>query len=46
LPDGGLDWEKTAADVRAMIAELSDPADTAKGGRFKQDNRDTLEQMR
>jgi hypothetical protein len=29
-----------------MIAKLSDPVDTAKDGRFEQDNRDTLGQMR
>jgi hypothetical protein len=27
-------------------AGLTDPADTATNGRFKRDNRDTLEQMR
>jgi hypothetical protein len=29
-----------------FIAGLSDPDDTSVGGRFKRDNRDTLEQMR
>jgi hypothetical protein len=29
-----------------FIAGLSDPDDTSVGGRFKRNNRDTLEQMR
>jgi hypothetical protein len=45
LGDGEPDWEETAANMRAIIAKLSNPANTAKGGRFKRDNRDTLQQM-
>jgi hypothetical protein len=43
VADGGPDWEETAADMRAMIADLTDPADTAVGGRFKRDNREVLD---
>jgi hypothetical protein len=46
LPDGGPDWEETAADMRELIATLTDPADMAMNGRFKRDNRDVLDQMR
>jgi hypothetical protein len=43
LPDGGPDWEETAAAMRVKIAELTDPA---SNGRFKADNRAVLDQMR
>jgi hypothetical protein len=46
MSDGGPDWEETAAAMRERIATLTDPADTALSGRFKQANRDTLDQMR
>jgi hypothetical protein len=46
LPDGGPDWEETAADMRAKIATLTDPADMAMNGRFKRDNAEVLDQMR
>jgi hypothetical protein len=45
-PDGTPSWEETVADMLRVIAELTDPDDTSVGGRFKRDNRDTLEQMR
>jgi hypothetical protein len=45
LPDGAPYYEETAADKRAMIANLTDPADTAMSGRFERENRDTLEAM-
>jgi hypothetical protein len=34
------------ADMLAVIANLTDPADTAMSGRFKRDNREVLEQIR
>jgi hypothetical protein len=46
MADGCPDWEETAADMRAMIATLTDPADTAVNGRFKRDNGAVLDQMR
>jgi hypothetical protein len=46
LPDGGPDWEETAADMRERIATLEEPADTAMSGRFKRDNAEVLDQMR
>jgi hypothetical protein len=46
LSDGAVSWEDTFADMRRVIANLSDPADTAMSGRFRRDNRDTLRQMR
>jgi hypothetical protein len=45
LPDGAPYWEKTAVEIRRVIAALADPDDTAND-RFKRDNRDTLERMR
>ena len=32
--------------MRRSVEGLNDPADTAPSGRFKRDNRDTLEKMR
>jgi hypothetical protein len=43
MPDGAPDRKETVAEMLRAIAGLSDPDDTAVGGRFK---RDILEQMR
>jgi integrase/recombinase XerD len=43
---GKIDWQGTARDMLAAIAELTNPADTAATGRFNRANRDTLDQMR
>lgn len=40
------DWEGTAADMIAVIDAITDPADTRANGRFKQENREALEEMR
>jgi hypothetical protein len=45
-PDGSPSWEDTVPDVLRVIAELTDPKDTAIKGRFQRANRDTLDQMR
>jgi len=46
LPDGGSDWEEATSETLRVIAGLPQPDHTAVGGRFKRDNRETLEQMR
>ena len=43
---GKADWEGTAADMEALIATLTDPAQTAPNGGFMAANRQTLELMR
>lgn len=43
---GTTDWPGTAQDMIEAIAKLTDPADTEPNGRFKQDNRRTLDTMR
>ncbi len=43
---GATDWAGTAEDMRKRIAKLTSPADTASDGRFKRDNRKTLDDMR
>jgi len=40
------EWGRHVADMLAVIASLTDPADTAMSERFKRDNREVLEQMR
>jgi hypothetical protein len=45
-PDGSPSWEDTVADMLRVIAELTDPEDTAATGRFARANRETLEAMR
>jgi hypothetical protein len=44
--DGAASWEDTVADMLAVIANLTDPADSAMSGRLKRDNCEVLEQMR
>ena len=45
-PDGSTSWEDTVADMLRMIADLTDPEDTAATGRFQRANRATLDEMR
>jgi hypothetical protein len=47
LADGTTpDWEATVSAMLEIIAGLTDPADTAVGGRYKQVTRDLLDAMR
>jgi len=46
LPDGGSDWEEETSETLRVIGGLPQPDHTAVGGRFKRDNRETLEKMR
>jgi hypothetical protein len=45
-PGNKTDWQGTAQDMVAVIAGLTDLADTGNDGRFKRDNRQGLELMR
>jgi hypothetical protein len=46
LPDGAPDWVATTAEMLRVFTGLTDPDDTAVGGRFKRENREVLEERR